>query len=669
MKGQRRRLLIAAASVAGVLVLWTGWQALGIRSNMNAAVDEVNLAREHAGKGDLTRALREVTSAESHIKAAKRKANGVGFLLLRPLPWVGTQARAVRTLTKHAAALTSDGVALLRAAEETPVAQNHELGLGVGQMGAIAAQLEPVREPLQKMRGTVADTIFAVDALQRQSLVGPLKRATNELDDALASVDRGLRAARAATVFVNRAAKTGPPMRLLFLAQDTWELRPSGGYIGSYGILEVGNGTLHLAEYADAVSLPNPETGLHPPDPFGSNLPHPWDLTGAGWWPDFPTSAVAAQDLFRAQVGREVDGVVGSTQQFIEDLLRAIGQPLQVPGYPDIVTPDNVAERILYNVELKKPEDVPRKKFLTVLSEELFRRLEGLRGSDARTAFGAFGKAFTARHLQLYFDDAKTQEAFDEAGWTGALKPLESADYFGWADADFDADKATKDVSRTINYTVTPTKDGRLVADVRILTKNDGEKTPINKFFHSYLRVYAPKGSTLVDADNHTTDVRADVETNLQTFGASQVIDPLSSGERRFVYYLPKSVVRNGRYRLVLRPQAGTPADSVNVTLNFGGNRFRQTFLAVDGDQLIDVAATGMKKHAATPGTWQLTPPKTIADKCRVTQPQPARMNPDASPQEQRDALVARQRALEPLLAQLRAQGCKQIYITYNRNP
>ena len=248
------------------------------------------------------------------------------------------------------------------------------------------------------------------------------------------------------------------------------------------------------------------------------------------------------------------------------------------------------------------------------------------------------------------------------------MRPVANADYLGWADADFDADKATKDVARTIDYTVTRSKQGRLVADVRVVTKNAGDKTPINQFFHSYLRVYAPLGAELVDKKNHEDDVRVDKETGLRTFGASQVVDPHSQGERRFVYYLPQSVVNKGTYRLVVRPQAGTPHDVVNVTLNLGPKPVRQTYFAVDGDRLLTARATG--KRAAVPSTWKVSPPATIPASCRLTVPQPPPVPAEATGREFAEMMRERQRQLRPVVSEFRAKnGCKGVEIAYDPTP
>ena len=440
----------------------------------------------------------------------------------------------------------------------------------------LSAELAPVEGPLATTQATVTWAEQAVARVQGKRLVGPLRHATNQLSDESGSLDKELGVARAAADLAKRGAQPGPPLRLLFLAQDTWELRPSGGFIGSYGILEIGNGTFHMATYGDATTLPDPVPAMHPPDPLGSNLQHPWTLTGAGWWPDFPTSARAAEQLYEASGGQQVDGVLGSTQQFIEDLLRVVGTSVTVPGYPDVITPANVAERILYNVELKRPQDVPRKKFLTVLTSELFTKLQALHGAPARAGFTVFGKAFTARHLQLYFNDPATNTPFTKAGWTGAMPAAAHRDVLALADADFGADKATQHVHKAVTYTVTATAGGRLVADVRIDMINDGAKTAINPYYDSYLRVYAPPGATLVDPDHHRTDVRTGTESGLTSFGVGQTIQPMTTGTRHLVYELPASVVEHGVYTLLVRPRPAprtTPSPSTSTSVGHPSTR------------------------------------------------------------------------------------------------
>jgi len=66
-------------------------------------------------------------------------------------------------------------------------------------------------------------------------------------------------------------------------------------------------------------------------------------------------------------------------------------------------------------------------------------------------------------------------------------------------DANLTASKANLEVTKQVDYRVERRADGCLVAQVRVETRNDGAESPINPLYNSYLRVYAPGGSELLD--------------------------------------------------------------------------------------------------------------------------------------------------------------------------
>ena len=77
--------------------------------------------------------------------------------------------------------------------------------------------------------------------------------------------------------------------------------------------------------------------------------------------------------------------------------------PVTLPGYSKPVTEAGFAQRVLYEVELKRPQDTPRKKFLIELSDEVFHRLFSLSADKLPTVAQALGKAASAGDLQVYF--------------------------------------------------------------------------------------------------------------------------------------------------------------------------------------------------------------------------------------------------------------------------
>ena len=128
------------------------------------------------------------------------------------------------------------------------------------------------------------------------------------------------------------------PRRYLVLTQDPAELRPSGGLIGSYGIIAFDKGKITERRFLNVSPLDgkNDYPFVRPPQELANYLLGPtqsWQLADAGWSPDFPTSAQDALRLYTNESGdARIDGVFAITTHTIDELLKVTG-PISVPEY------------------------------------------------------------------------------------------------------------------------------------------------------------------------------------------------------------------------------------------------------------------------------------------------------------------------------------------------
>ena len=119
----------------------------------------------------------------------------------------------------------------------------------------------------------------------------------------------------------------------LLLAQNNDELRPSGGFITSVGVLEIHDGVPALSSFQDSYRVenwaqPHPDPPLPLRDYMRLDL---WVTRDANWWPDFPTSASAVSELYFINQGVTVDGVVAADMTAAERLLETL-TPLELPN-------------------------------------------------------------------------------------------------------------------------------------------------------------------------------------------------------------------------------------------------------------------------------------------------------------------------------------------------
>ena len=135
----------------------------------------------------------------------------------------------------------------------------------------------------------------------------------------------------------------GEEKRYLVLAEDPAELRPTGGFAGTYGILGFKDGRIVERAFHDVYQL-DLKPGLPyvlPPDGLKNHLlgQFSWQLADANWSPDFPTSAQDAIRLYTLESGdSNVDGVIGITTYALDHVLNVIG-PVAVPEFSATVKP------------------------------------------------------------------------------------------------------------------------------------------------------------------------------------------------------------------------------------------------------------------------------------------------------------------------------------------
>ena len=128
------------------------------------------------------------------------------------------------------------------------------------------------------------------------------------------------------------------PRRYLVLTQNPAELRPTGGYTGSYGIIAFDKGQITERVFRDIflLDLPWDYPFIEAPTELTNYLlgpTQPWQLADANWSPDFPTSAQDAIRLYENESGdTQIDGVLGITTYTIDELLKVTG-PITVPEY------------------------------------------------------------------------------------------------------------------------------------------------------------------------------------------------------------------------------------------------------------------------------------------------------------------------------------------------
>lgn len=300
------------------------------------------------------------------------------------------------------------------------------------------------------------------------------------------------------------------PRKYLFLFQNNTEMRATGGFIGSYGLLDISQGHVR-SFFVDGIFNPDGQlkAKIIPPGPI-QKISAAWSLHDSNWFPDFPTSARKAIDFYEKTGGPTVDGVITLTPTVMEKLLALIG-PVEMPDYGVTLTAENFVEKTQHEVEADydKEENKP-KKILSDLAPIVLERVANAK--DTGTLIGAakvLSGGLKEKHILLYSENKDLQKIIAAQGWSGEILPAEK-DYLSVINTNINGFKTDAVVEEDIDHHSEIREDGTIVDTVAITRRHKGGGTPYewwNKVNADYMRVYVPLGSELIEASGQTREL------------------------------------------------------------------------------------------------------------------------------------------------------------------
>ena len=291
--------------------------------------------------------------------------------------------------------------------------------------------------------------------------------------------------------------------KYLVLFQNNMELRPGGGFIGSYGILSFDKGkfvdfTVHDVYDADGQLKGHVE----PPFPIRRYIPlvH-WYLRDSNFNVDFTKSASTAAFFLSKETGEKVDGVIGVDVSFVRELIGAVGE-VNVPEYNEKINSSNFFIVTESHVEKNFfPASTQKKDFLNALFVALKNKLALGKNLPYDKIAQAISKAIYEKHIVLAFADASLQSVASSNNWTSNIKETPSTkgveDFVGISEANLGVNKANYFVSRSIKHDVIIAGDGSVTGKTSLVLKNDSDKWPGGDY-KVYLRFITPLNSNLL---------------------------------------------------------------------------------------------------------------------------------------------------------------------------
>jgi hypothetical protein len=444
------------------------------------------------------------------------------------------------------------------------------------------------RERVSAIRGALSGARGALEAMP-DGLAGPMQNARREMIGRIDELSPLVEAYATMSDRLPAILGWDGARRYLVLTQNPAELRPTGGYIGSYGILSFERGHPTERTFRDVALLDFPWDFpvIKPPTELTNYLlgpGQPWQFADANWSPDFPTSARDALRLYVNESGDDrIDGVIGITTYTIDELLKVTG-PIAVPEYDATIASGETTLKSIQLTRVPRPGE-NRKAFLSSFADRLFERLLAMpprQWVDLLTQAETFGRQ---RLVLGWFKDAEDQSIASRGGFDGAVRQ-DAGDYIYPVDSNVTpASKMNAIVTRSLELEVTLDRSGNARNTLDVTWDNPIETAvgaPYRevptleslRILGMYFRLLAPEGSRIESVSGGslvklTAPASVSSEAGRAVIGTYLMVPP-GSTTLRYIWTSPAAAAvdaASGRYHLTIQKQPGLLPGPLTLTI------------------------------------------------------------------------------------------------------
>lgn len=432
----------------------------------------------------------------------------------------------------------------------------------------------------------------------------------------------------------------------LLVFQNHTELRPTGGFMGSIAEVTLDRGAvskLHVPPGGTYDLKGQLLAHVIAPKPLHLINAH-WQFQDANWFPDFPTTAAKLRWFWSKSGQPTLDGVVALNASLVEKVFLITG-PIDMPEYGKTIDHTNFMLETQKAVELEYDREANTpKKFVGDLGDALMARMKDLPKDDWLKVAALISEGLQTKEIQVALSHPEEEALAERYGWSGQLKET-YGDSLALIEANIAGQKTDGVIDETVEHVAEIQDDGSIVNRVTVTRTHGGTKGELFRGVRnvSYVRLYVPEGSELLDAngfdappselfktpdDDYVPDVDlalietaerpgqngvvVSVEGDRTVFGGWAQLDPGDSHTLTYRYRLPFTV-QDIHARLEAGPDRGEQTEERGaytlLLTSQSGKSTRRITSSVETPQAWNISwsrgATSASDRSATLGeTW-----------------------------------------------------------------
>ena len=328
----------------------------------------------------------------------------------------------------------------------------------------------------------------------------------SEIKDTVTTLNSATQTFKDVLAFIPDVLGVSERQRYLILLQNESELRSTGGWLTSYGVVGIEGGQIRELFVDDIYNADGSlkvqgKTYTAPKSMQQALGITNWPFSLINWYPDLTETEVSAEpyisDLGK---GNDLDGVITIDVTFIQNLLQEWGG-IEVPGQSELITSENLYSKIFEMHEAFTPGSTQKTTFLADLANQIITKILSMNISELTKLGEIFEESLNKKHLQATFKNTDAYNFFNKQEWAGSLDSRygEAPIAIDW---NWGGNKANLYLTKNYNLNINIKDENTIDFTYSITTENTSKTTTYPEGdYTNYQRIYIPANATLLSTN------------------------------------------------------------------------------------------------------------------------------------------------------------------------
>lgn len=543
----------------------------------NIALSFIEKAQKNLRENDLKESKENLATASFKLKEAEKELSKIIFL--KKVPYLGQNISGFFYLTKATSLLLDSGLKLIFSLDflDPFLAKDFKglKNLSAKEKREILFSFEEKRPLFLEIEKDLEKAKEDLNKVPSSLVIAKISKSKEKIEEKQEDFSSLMKSLAIASKIVPQALGLDKNQKYLLLFQNNSELRPTGGIISAYGILEIKDGEIKRLEVFDSSRLDRKfKEYVEPP----LALKEYWYETGEGWKfadsnfsPDFPSSVAKIKELYFKEGGEGgFETIIAIDPVVLSSLLKITGT-LSLKNYPYTLTFENVLEKLQYHVEINYQnlglKEEERKKIIGDLASDLIYKVFSFSSSSLLSALNVIKDNLSQKHILIYSDNPEIKDTIFKANWDGRIKE-EGGDYLGLFDTNLGGWKSDIFIERKIDYKVR-LEEKKAKASLSILYKHKGDYDWKTSIYKTYARIYLPKKIELLSEEGGVP-FKLSEDLGKSVLEGYFTLEPKKEIEIKFNFLLNDeiaSLLQKDKYQILIQKQPGTERIKVNIDI------------------------------------------------------------------------------------------------------